>query len=115
VVKALLTGRPLDSSFNVMLHQLAIDRDLSSDVIFLYYYETILEILSAVDVFLLLSQREGFRRSPLGAMSVGLSVLAAKIGETEEAVIDGENAILVDFNDFEKVASCIVKLSEDES
>ena len=82
VAKALLIGRPLDSSFNEMLHQLVIDSDLNGDVIFLDYSERILEILSALDVFVLPSQREGFSRSLLEAMSIGLPVLATKISET---------------------------------
>ena len=114
VAKALLIGRPLDSFFNEMLHQLVIDSDLNGDAIFLDYSERILEILSALDVFVLPSQREGFSRSLLEAMSIGLPVLATKISEIEEAVSDNGNALLVDYNDVEEMAFGIIKLCEDE-
>ena len=99
---------------NEMLHQLVIDSDLNGDVIFLDYSERILEILSALDVFVLPSQREGFSRSLLEAMSIGLPVLATKISEIEEAVSDNGNALLVDYNDVEEMAFGIIKLCEDK-
>jgi len=112
--KILIIGRPLDSEFDKEIHQLVMDMNLEDDVVFLGHSKNMLAILSALDVFLLPSQREGFSRSLLEAMSVGLPVLATRIDEIEEAVTDGENAILVNYNDVNAMAAAIVKLAEDE-
>jgi len=46
------------------------------------------------------------------SMSMGLPVLATNISAIKEAVAEGENAILVNYNDVNTMASAIKKLSE---
>jgi glycosyltransferase involved in cell wall biosynthesis len=48
-------------------------------------------------------------------MSCGLPIIASKIEEIQEAVVDKRNAILVDINDTDKMVSAIITLCEDSS
>ena len=114
LAKALIIGRQLDSNFASILHRLVIERGLEDCVIFRNFIKEIADIYSSIDVLVLPSKSEGFSRSLIEAMSSGLPVLAAKVSEIEEAVIDRENAILVNFDDIENMASAIIALSEDE-
>jgi len=112
--KVLIIGRSLDINYDKKIHQLVYDFGLEDEVIFKTYSENILEIFSALDIFALPSKREGFSRSLIEAMSMSLPVLATKISEIEEAVLNGENAILANFNDTENLALAIIQLYEDK-
>ena len=114
-VKTLIIGRVLDANYNEKLLQFVIRKGLEDIVIFQNYSEKLTEIYSALDVFVLLSQREGFSRSLLEAMSSDLPILATRIGEIEEAVVDGENGFLVDYSDVDKLAYAIIELSENKN
>lgn len=113
--KVLLIGRPLDKAYYESLIRLSNQLDIGNKIIFKYYRPNIQEILSALDVFVLPSKREGFSRSMLEAMSCSLPIIATKISEIEEAITDNQNGILVDFMDKEKMAYAIIKLCNDES
>jgi glycosyltransferase involved in cell wall biosynthesis len=114
LAKVLVMGRTLDSSFKERLHRLVLAKNLDTNVIFRNYSEKIIEIFPALDVFVLPSKREGFSRSLLEAMSESLPVLGSKISEIEEAVPNEQYGLLVDFNDVKKMASAIIKLSEND-
>jgi glycosyltransferase involved in cell wall biosynthesis len=114
-VKVLLIGRHLDKQFSNYLRKLVTDFDLHSNVIFQEFSYEIPNIFSGLDIFALSSKSEGFCRSLLEAMSCGLPIIASKIEEIEEAVIDKKNAILVDINDTNKMAFAIIKLCADSS
>jgi len=53
------------------------------------------EYLTIMDIFVLPSYREGFPRSIIEAMSVGLPVIATNIRGCREAVIDGKTGMIV--------------------
>jgi glycosyltransferase involved in cell wall biosynthesis len=113
--KAILIGRPLDKAYYESLISLSNKLGIGNKIIFKYYRPNIQEILSALDVFVLPSTREGFSRSILEAMSCSLPIIATKISEIEEAITDKQNGILVDFMDKEKMAGAIIKLCNNES
>ncbi len=114
-VKVLLIGRHLDKRFSIYLRRLVTDLDLHSNVIFHEFSDEISNIFSALDIFVLSSKSEGFCRSLLEAMSCGLPIIASKIEEIQEAVVDKMNAILVDINDIDKMVFAIITLCEDSS
>ena len=113
--KVLLVGRPLDKAYYKSLVRLSRKLNIKSDIIYKYYRHDIHEILSALDIFALPSKREGFSRSMLEAMSCELPVIATKISEIEEAIVDNKNGILVDFMHVEQMTSAIIKLCKNNS
>lgn len=112
--KILIIGRSIDSMYSHKIRKFVKQLDFNNDVIFMSYSDKIVEIYSALDIFVLPSRREGFSRSLLEAMSFGLPILATKLSEIQEAVPDEENAILVNFDDFRTLADAIIKLYDDE-
>ena len=112
--KALIIGHPLEPVFNKKLQQIVSDMNLQDDIIFRNYSKKIKETYSALDVFVLCSKSEGFSRSLLEAMCMGLPILATKISEIEEAVREPENTLLVNIDYVEEMALAIITLSENE-
>ena len=72
---------------------------LGESVVFLGARTDVAELLPKFDVFLLLSNWEGFPISIIEAMRAGLPVIASDVGGVKEAVKDGVNGYLVDVND----------------
>jgi len=112
--KAIFIGRCLDVDYKKRLYRLTADLKLQDDVIFGGYSDNIPAYLSAFDVFVLPSQREGCSRALLEAMSVGLPVIASKISEIEEVVNPDRNAILVEYDDVFQMATALIKLAENK-
>jgi glycosyltransferase involved in cell wall biosynthesis len=71
--------------------------------------------LSAGDVFVLPSYREGLPLAVLEAMACGRPVIATRVGGIPEAVEDGESGILVGMDDVEALAAAIALLVENDS
>jgi glycosyltransferase involved in cell wall biosynthesis len=113
--QVLLIGHYLNKRYSDYLRQLATDLGLHSNVIFHEFSDEIPNILSALDIYALSSKSEGFCRSLLEAMSSGLPIIATRISEIEEAIIENKNGILVDFMDIEKMASAIITLCKNET
>jgi glycosyltransferase involved in cell wall biosynthesis len=111
-IKALLVGRPLDLPYFRMLEHLVSEMGLEKKVIFMGFTRSINDIYTALDVFVLTSKREGFSRSILEAMSANLPIVATHLQEIEEAVIDNQNGLLVDYGDIENLAFAIRRLTE---
>jgi len=70
--------------------------------------------LSASDIFVLPSHREGLPNVVLEAMSCRRPVIATRVGGIPEAVEDGVNGILVDKGDVVSLAKTIAYLTKDE-
>ena len=79
--------------------------NLCNKAIFLGSREDVLKLLPKYDVFLLLSNWEGFPISILEAMRAGLPVIASNVGGINESVKNGETGWLV--NNDEEVINII--------
>ena len=77
---------------------------LGESVVFLGARTDVAELLPKFDVFLLLSNWEGFPISIIEAMRAGLPVIASDVGGVKEAVIDGVNGYLLKHDvEFKKI------------
>ncbi len=112
-MKALLVGKSNDVIYREHLEQLVETLGLSNVIVFKDFTNVIVPYYQALDVFVLPSRREGFSRALIEAMAVGLPVIASRIDEIAEAVVDGENAILVDPANHEEFSKAIVTLACD--
>jgi glycosyltransferase involved in cell wall biosynthesis len=69
------------------------------------------EILSKMDIFVLLSAYEGLPVSIIEAMRAGLPVVASRVGGVEELIVAESTGILVS-NELEAVSSALLRLIE---
>ena len=83
--------------------RVADELQLGDSVVFLGARTDVAELLPKFDVFLLLSNWEGFPISIIEAMRAGLPVIASDVGGVKEAVKDGVNGYLVHKNDTDLV------------
>ncbi|MEE8508269.1 MAG: glycosyltransferase family 4 protein [Myxococcota bacterium] len=75
--------------------RLAAELRLSQRISFLGLRENVVPMLSRAQLYLLVSNWEGFPRSILEAMRAGLPVVATDVGGVREAVVDGTTGFLV--------------------
>jgi glycosyltransferase involved in cell wall biosynthesis len=81
---------------------------LSDSVIVTGIVDGVRDYLSACDVFVLPSYREGMPRALLEAMSMGLAVVATDIRGCREAIVHGYSGLLYPAHDIE----CLRRLLE---
>lgn len=70
------------------------------------------KFLSAADIFVLNTGYEGFSHMILETMAAGLPVVTTKVGGNPEIVREGENGLLVEYNNFLQLKEAIIKLFE---
>jgi len=85
------------------VQELAESLGLSERVTFLGYRSDVAERLAQAQVFLLITNWEGFPRSILEGMRAGLPVVASDVGGVRESVADGLNGYVVPPGDAEAV------------
>ncbi len=78
-------------------------------------HREVLTWMRAADIFVLNSGYEGFPHIVLEAMALGTPVIASRAGGNPEVVRDGENGLLVDYNNRGQLKTAILKLYGDES
>jgi len=87
---------------------------LSDRMLMLGFRPDAATLLGACDFFVLPSRSEAFPVSILEAMSLGLPVIASRVGGIPEAVEDGVNGLLVDSGDVSALAVALRKMVKDE-
>jgi glycosyltransferase involved in cell wall biosynthesis len=66
--------------------------------------------ISESDVFVLNTAYEGFSHQIVEALSLGVPVIATNVGGNPEIIKDGENGLLVGYNDKEAIKNAILRL-----
>ena len=68
--------------------------------------------LDESDIYLLISNWEGFPRSIIEALRSSLPIIASNVGGVLESVVENHNGFLIEPLDYKKIASSIEKLSQ---
>lgn len=89
---------------------LAKELGIYEDVTFYGNQESIVEILSAADLFLMPSQSESFGLSALEAMACSVPVVSSNAGGLPELNLHGETGYLAEIGDISKMAEYAVEL-----
>ena len=87
---------------------------LRDKVSFLGFRRDVPELLTASDVFILTSRREGLPKAVMEAMAVGLPIIATDVRGNRDLVKSGENGYLVPLDDVEQTAIAIERLIDSE-
>ncbi|MBI5375890.1 MAG: glycosyltransferase [Candidatus Schekmanbacteria bacterium] len=88
---------------------------IEGNVIFTGRRNDIPEILSASDISVLSSLKEGFSNVILESMASGKPVVATDVGGNMEAIEEGETGFLVKAGDFNTMSDRILQLFQDEN
>ncbi len=83
---------------------------IDSHVIFTGFREDIPQIMAALDLLVLVSEKEGCSRSVLEAMAMGLPVIGTDTGGTPELVVDGVTGLLIPPKNPDALARTMVNL-----
>lgn len=105
---------PKDGGYILYLHELVKELDLEEHVIFTGYIKDILEITQLFDIAVIPSLTEGFGRTVVEAMSLGVPVIAANVGGIPEIVEDGISGFLVPPAEPIDLANKIIELAKDD-
>ncbi|MFA5286985.1 MAG: glycosyltransferase family 4 protein [Candidatus Omnitrophota bacterium] len=73
------------------------------------------DILSAIDIFVMPSLKEGLGLALMEAMSSGLAVIGSSVGGIMTLIKDGENGLLVNPGDSSGIARAIIDLISDSN
>ncbi|MFH1661806.1 MAG: glycosyltransferase [Candidatus Falkowbacteria bacterium] len=76
-------------------------------------HEKLLKYMKASDIFMLNTGYEGLSHVIIEAMQVGLPVITTNVGGNPEVVKNGENGLLVEYNNKEEIKNAILKLDKD--
>lgn len=109
-VRFLLAGEGEEAS---RLKRLANEFRIDDRVIFLGWQQEILDVLSALDLFVLPSRNEGMGRTIVQAMAMGKPIVATRVGGIPEVLGEGEAGLLVPPDDPVELASAIEQLLTD--
>ncbi|EOJ6891533.1 TPA: glycosyltransferase family 4 protein [Escherichia coli] len=93
----------------------AIELGIFERIKFLGERSDVADLLSESNVFLLISNWEGFPRSILEAMRAGLPVIASDVGGTSESVLNNKTGFLISRNDVHTLKEKIEILIKNEA
>jgi glycosyltransferase involved in cell wall biosynthesis len=115
-LKVLIIGESFiekERRYKDFLLNLTIELGISNDVIFTGWREDVLDLLKAMDIFVLPSiYPEPFPRTLLEASALKKPIVATKVGGVMEIVKDGHTGVLVSPSNHYELASAIISLLE---
>ena len=100
---------PTRSELELLVKNLSLEREIR----FTGYRSDIPRVLTAMDVVVMPSIREGFPNAAVEAMTAGIPVVAFRVGGLPEIVINGETGFLVEPNDQNELINALLQLLKD--
>jgi glycosyltransferase involved in cell wall biosynthesis len=104
-----------DGELHQELQRMVADDGLEKMFIFAGWRRDIAALLSAFDVFVMVSRNEGMGRAFVEAQAAGLPVIGTAVGGVPEVLVEGETGFLVGPDDSEALASRISALYTDRA
>jgi glycosyltransferase involved in cell wall biosynthesis len=105
----LVGGGPLEQTLKARAESLGITDHIS----FVGFQQDVFLYLSAMDLFVISSRREGLPMSVLEAMAAGLPVVATRVGGIPEAALEGETGLLCPAADASALSRAILDAVSD--
>jgi len=111
-IKLLIVG---DGADKAMLQQLAEDLNVSNNILFAGFQHSPYAYYCNMDVFALVSAREGFGLAVVEAMFFKLPIVATNVGGMKNIVVNNETGYLVPPNRPEDIANALLNLYNDHA
>lgn len=111
-IKVLLVG---DGNLKEKINCIIENKNLKDNVIMLGHRDDVSKILNISDVVGLFSKREGLPKSLMEAMAAKKAIIATDIRGNNDLVINGNNGLLIPYNDIESTINAIKKLYNNRS
>ena len=102
----LIGGGPLEDQFKNRAH----DYGLADKIVFHGHSTRVAEIMSQSQIFLLITNWEGFPRSTLEGMRAGLPIVVTDVGGNQEAFVSGNEGYLVRYQDIKQLTIILKNL-----
>jgi glycosyltransferase involved in cell wall biosynthesis len=102
---------PLEEEVEALHRELGLDHD----VILTGYRPDAVRLMAGCDLFVLASSWEGLPVALMEASSLGLPIVATRVGGIPDAFRDGVDAVLVPPSSPEELAAAIAALATDEA
>jgi glycosyltransferase involved in cell wall biosynthesis len=102
-------------AFEAILHARLREAGIADRFHWLGYREDVERLLGEVDLLIHPARQEPFGRVLLEAAACGLPIVATRVGGTEEMLVDGESALLVDAHDAASLAQAVRSVAQDDA
>ena len=112
-LRLIVLGKTVDRVYTGRLKKMIQEMKMREKVFFVENNDDIKTVLSALDIFVLPSRKEGFSRVLLEAMACSVPIVASDIGGNNEAIVDGESGFLITYGDIPRLAEAIERLISD--
>lgn len=86
---------------------------LDKQILFLGSRSDVPDLMSSADIGILCSHQEGFSNAVLEGMAAGLPMVVTDVGGNAEAVIDGQNGLVVPPNAPDALAAALLRMAND--
>lgn len=94
--------------------RLSRDLGIFEDIKFMGKQDSLVELLSVADIFIIPSQSESFGLSALEAMACGVPVISSSVGGLPELNLHGETGFIAEIGDIERMSKYIIDLLTNE-
>jgi glycosyltransferase involved in cell wall biosynthesis len=103
-----------DGPLRQSLMQQAVQQGLGEHVRFIGYRQDVPRLMAGFDIYVQPSLWEGLPLVLLEALRAGRPIVATRVGGNPEAVIDGQNGVLVEPADVIALADALIRVGQDE-